>query len=64
VNQLLSRLQCVPPFSVFIISQRHRESANMVSEKQILIINPNSTSSMTDALKPLVNALGFKEVRI
>jgi len=35
----------------------------MVSSREILIINPNSTSSMTDGLKPLVNALGFKETK-
>ncbi|KAF2257633.1 hypothetical protein CC78DRAFT_538382 [Lojkania enalia] len=29
--------------------------------KSILIINPNSTSSMTDALRPLVDALHFKD---
>ena len=30
--------------------------------RSILIINPNSTVSMTDGLKPLVDALQFKDV--
>ncbi|KAI9733776.1 MAG: hypothetical protein M1835_003415, partial [Candelina submexicana] len=29
----------------------------------ILIINPNSTSSMTDGLKPLVHSLGFSSTK-
>jgi hypothetical protein len=33
-----------------------------MTAKKILVINPNSTSSMTDGLKPLVNALKYKEV--
>lgn len=32
-------------------------------KKSILIINPNSTISMTNGLKPLVDTLGFTEVR-
>lgn len=32
--------------------------------RSILIINPNSTSSMTDGLKPLVDALQFKDVNL
>jgi len=31
--------------------------------KSILVINPNSTVSMTDGLKPLIDALNFKDVR-
>lgn len=30
--------------------------------RSILVINPNSTVSMTDGLKPLVDALQFKDV--
>jgi Asp/Glu/hydantoin racemase len=30
--------------------------------RSILIINPNSTESMTNGLKPLVDALQFKDV--
>lgn len=30
--------------------------------RSILVINPNSTKSMTDALVPLVDELAFKEV--
>jgi hypothetical protein len=30
--------------------------------RSILIINPNTTVSMTDGLKPLVDALQFKDV--
>jgi hypothetical protein len=30
---------------------------------RILIINPNSTASMTDGLRPLVEALGFPDVK-
>lgn len=33
-------------------------------QRSILIINPNTTQSMTDALVPLVNSLGFDTVRI
>jgi len=33
-----------------------------MAPKSILVINPNSTSSMTDGLKPLVAALGFTNV--
>jgi hypothetical protein len=36
-------------------------SSNMAPIR-ILIINPNSTASMTDALRPLVEALDFKDV--
>jgi Asp/Glu/hydantoin racemase len=38
--------------------------ANASSEMHIrlLIINPNTSEHMTDALKPLVENLGFKEV--
>jgi len=35
----------------------------MVSTRSILIINPNSTASMTDGLKPLIEALNFKETK-
>ncbi|KAF4308135.1 hydantoin racemase-like protein [Botryosphaeria dothidea] len=31
------------------------------SKRSILIINPNSTASMTEGLKPLVDALGFQD---
>jgi Asp/Glu/hydantoin racemase len=31
--------------------------------RSILIINPNSTESMTNGLKPLVEALQFKDVK-
>jgi Asp/Glu/hydantoin racemase len=30
--------------------------------QSILVIQPNSTQSMTDALKPLVDSLQFKDV--
>jgi Asp/Glu/hydantoin racemase len=30
--------------------------------RSILVIQPNSTQSMTDALKPLVDSLQFKNV--
>ena len=30
--------------------------------RSILIINPNSTESMTNGLKPLVDSLQFKDV--
>lgn len=33
-------------------------------QRSILIINPNTTQSMTDALVPLVHSLGFDTVRI
>lgn len=33
------------------------------SKRSILIINPNSTASMTQGLEPLVQALGFHDVR-
>jgi len=33
----------------------------MPSQKSILIINPNSTESMTDALRPLIDSLGYKQ---
>jgi len=35
----------------------------MVSTRSILIINPNATASMTDGLKPLIEALNFKETK-
>lgn len=28
----------------------------------LLVINPNTTTSMTDALKPLVTSLGYSDV--
>lgn len=31
-------------------------------KRSILVINPNSTTAMTDALKPLVDTLGFDTV--
>jgi len=34
----------------------------MRQKKKILIVNPNSTASMTEALGPLVHGLDFKEV--
>jgi hypothetical protein len=39
-----------------------RTNTRYPNMRSILIINPNSTSSMTDGLKPLVNALQFKDV--
>lgn len=33
-------------------------------QRSILIINPNTTQSMTDALVPLVHSLGFDTVSI
>lgn len=38
------------------------EMAWASSKRSILIINPNSTQSMTDALVPLVEELGFHDV--
>jgi len=32
------------------------------SERTTLIINPNTTQPMTDALRPLVDKLGFGQV--
>jgi len=32
--------------------------------RKILIINPNSTRAMTNALKPLVDSLGYSSVFI
>jgi len=37
------------------------QTRSIMASKSILIINPNSTSSMTSGLKPLVDSLGFKE---
>jgi hypothetical protein len=36
--------------------------SKMREARSILIINPNSTASMTDGLKPLVDTLHFKDV--
>jgi hypothetical protein len=46
-----------PPLTTYL--DHLRTSSKM---RSILIINPNSTVSMTDGLKPLVNALEFKDV--
>lgn len=34
----------------------------MVEMISLLIINPNTTKSMTDALKPIVSSLGYSDV--
>jgi hypothetical protein len=34
----------------------------MREARSLLVINPNSTVSMTDGLRPLVDALQFKDV--
>ncbi|CBX96678.1 similar to hydantoin racemase [Plenodomus lingam JN3] len=39
----------------------HGETARYSKMRSILIINPNSTESMTNGLKPLVDALQFKD---
>jgi Asp/Glu/hydantoin racemase len=41
---------------------RHGRNTRYNKMRSILIINPNSTGSMTDGLKPLVDALQFKDV--
>jgi len=41
---------------------RHGTSSRYSKMRSILIIQPNSTRSMTDALKPLVDSLQFKDV--
>jgi Asp/Glu/hydantoin racemase len=41
---------------------RHGRNLRYSKMRSILIINPNSTESMTDGLKPLVDALQFKDV--
>lgn len=39
------------------------ETTTMSSQhRRILIINPNTTASMTDALKPLISSLGYGKV--
>lgn len=43
---------------------RHGYSSRYSKMRSILIINPNSTEQMTDGLKPLVDALQFKDVNI
>ena len=40
----------------------HFITGTMSSTRSILVINPNSTKSMTDALVPLVDELAFNEV--
>lgn len=40
--------------------KRYPSKTSKMRERSILIINPNSTESMTDALKPLVEALNYK----
>ncbi|KAF2851367.1 hydantoin racemase-like protein [Plenodomus tracheiphilus IPT5] len=40
---------------------RHGNAARYSRMRSILIINPNSTESMTNGLKPLVDALQFKD---
>ncbi|USP81866.1 hypothetical protein yc1106_09140 [Curvularia clavata] len=40
---------------------RHGHSSRYSKMRSILIINPNSTEQMTNGLKPLVDALQFKE---
>jgi hypothetical protein len=42
--------------------QRYSPKVSTMRQRSILIINPNSTESMTDALKPLVEELHFKDV--
>jgi hypothetical protein len=42
---------------------RHGRNPRYSKMRSILIINPNSTSQMTDGLKPLVDALQFKDVK-
>ena len=39
-----------------------RHTTKMREARSILIINPNATTSMTDGLRPLVDALHFKDV--
>lgn len=34
-----------------------------LKKRSVLVINPNTTKAMTDGLKPLVNSLGYPEVR-
>jgi Asp/Glu/hydantoin racemase len=41
---------------------RHGHNSRYSKMRSILIINPNSTESMTNGLKPLVDALQFKDV--
>lgn len=44
------------------LKYRQRTTHTMREARSILIINPNSTESMTDGLKPLVDSLKFKDV--
>ncbi|KAJ8104700.1 hypothetical protein OPT61_g10618 [Boeremia exigua] len=53
----LTMLRTIPP-SKHRRDRQHRHS----KMRSILIINPNSTVSMTDGLRPLVDALQFKDV--
>lgn len=41
---------------------RHGFHSRYAKMRSVLIINPNSTESMTNGLKPLVDALQFKDV--
>lgn len=49
---------------LFFFFQCDTVSINMGSRRRILVINPNSTKSMTDNLRPLVDELGFPDVRM
>jgi len=48
-------------FPITFYTTSSSKQSTMVATKSILIINPNSTSSMTEGLKPLVDSLGFNE---
>jgi hypothetical protein len=66
IVHLLARISLLKTtLTLFSVSNIIEANDKMVPAlRKILIINPNSTRSMTNALKPLVDSLGYSSVFI